>query len=242
MTAEHTPAAAGAMAGLPASGDRRRHPRCPVKGRAVAFYGGCTCAVHDVSVAGLALNCMVLDPEQRVAAVIDLFLPTAPSTCRACPSALSPRPASLRFACSAACASGGWDCSSAPLAVEQRHGLDRFIALPAAPPAPDRLPGQEVSPRSAASGAQPRRPPCARPLPSFSSLTVTGPAWPTGERTVPASDRTAIGVTYLQPRSGPDQGPPGFELDCGTHTLAFREVSAASVRKPCGSGRWSAGP
>jgi len=128
MTAENTPAAAGAMAAMPASGDRRRHPRCPVKGRAVAFYGGCTCAVHDVSFAGLALNCMVLDPEQRVTAVIDLFLadsalylPRMPirlvAEARIAPlcmfSSLRVRRVGLQFG---------------PLAVEQRHGLDQFIA------------------------------------------------------------------------------------------------------------------
>jgi hypothetical protein len=115
------------MATMPASGDRRRHPRCPVKGRAVAFSGGCTCAVQDVSLTGLALNCAVFDPEQRVAAVVDLFLadsalylPRMPirlvaEVCLAPPcmfSSLRVRRVGLQFG---------------PLADEQRHGLDQFI-------------------------------------------------------------------------------------------------------------------
>ncbi len=153
MTAEHTPAAAGAMAGLPASGDRRRHPRCPVGGRAVAFYGGCTCAVHDVSVTGLAIQ--LHGPRSGAAggrrdrsllADSALYLPRMPIRLVA-EARIAPLPLHVQQA---------WVCPAGGIAVRlplpSNSGTDSTSSspLPAAPPAPDRLPGREVSPRSAA--------------------------------------------------------------------------------------------
>ena len=62
------------MAGPLLPGERRSAPRCPVDGRAVAFFGRCTCAILDVSAVGLALRCAVLEPEQGAADHLDIFL------------------------------------------------------------------------------------------------------------------------------------------------------------------------
>ena len=129
MTAEHTPAAAGALAGLPASGDRRRHPRCPVGGRAVAFYGGCTCAVHDVSVTGLAIHCMILDPEQRASAVVDLFLADSALYLPRLPIRLVDEACIVPLCMFSSLRVRRVGLQFGPLADDQRHGLDRFIAV-----------------------------------------------------------------------------------------------------------------
>ena len=133
MTAEDTLAPTGTMAGASGGGERRRHPRCPVGGRAVAFYGGCTCAVHDVSVTGLALRCAVFDAEQRAADQVDIFLadsalylPGLPirlvaEACIAPPSMFS----SLRV-----CRLG---LQFGLLSGEQQRSLDEFIAVCRAP-------------------------------------------------------------------------------------------------------------
>jgi urease accessory protein UreE len=57
-------------------------------------------------------------------------------------------------------------------------------------------------------------------------LTLAGPALAAGERTVPASDRTAIGVTIYNHDLALIKDRRAFELGQGAHTLAFREVSA----------------
>ena len=57
-------------------------------------------------------------------------------------------------------------------------------------------------------------------------LALAGPALADGERTVPAGDRTAIGLTIYNHDLALVKDRRAFDLDRGTHTLAFREVSA----------------
>lgn len=133
MTAEETLAPAGAMAAASGCGERRRHPRCPVGGRAAAFYGGCTCAVHDVSVAGLALRCAVFDAAQRAADQVDIFLADSALYLPGLPIRLVAEACIVPLSMFSSLRIRRLGLQFGLLSGEQQRSLDEFIAVCRAP-------------------------------------------------------------------------------------------------------------